>query len=93
MANKDWTGRVASKLERIFKMTHNFNRDNDYLIQLPYLNEMGNARVIGIQYYEASQLVESGSHKLLKADSHLYVLTPIKAAVVNHIFQVGELAV
>ena len=74
-------------------MAHEFSHTNDYLIQLPYLNDGGNAHVIDIKAHSAQMLVSGGSHRVMKADHGLYVLTPTQPAVTGHVFQIGELAV
>ena len=70
-------------------MAHDYNTKNDYIMQLPYLNEDGKARVVTVRWYDARELVEGGSHRLLRADDGLYLVTPIQPAAVNHIYQIG----
>ena len=70
-------------------MAHDYNSKNDYIMQIPYLNEEGRARVVTIRWYDARELVEDGSHRLLRADDGLYLVTPIKPPVVGHIYQIG----
>ena len=72
-------------------MTHDFyTAANKYLMQLPYLNEDGRARVVTIDRYDARELVEAGTHRLLRADADMYVVTPIAAPVTNHVYQIGQ---
>ena len=70
-------------------MTHDYSSKNDYILQLPYINDSGNARVVDIKWHDARELVEAGSHQLLRADDGLYLVTPIKPAAVNHVYQIG----
>lgn len=70
-------------------MTHDYSSKNDYMMQLPYLNDGGYARVVTIRWYDARDLVEAGSHQLLRADDGLYLVTPIKPPVVGHTYQIG----
>ena len=70
-------------------MTHDYSSTNDYLLQLPYLNDSGNAYVADIKWYCAQSLVEGGTHSILRADDGLYIITPIKPAVTNHVYQIG----
>ena len=70
-------------------MAHDYTSKNDYLLQLPYLNDNGSAHVADIKWYCAQGLVEGGTHRLLRADDNLYVVTPIKPAVTNHVYQIG----
>jgi hypothetical protein len=70
-------------------MAHDYNSKNDYLMQIPYLNDDGKARVVNVRWYDARELVEAGSHQLLRADDGLYLVTPIKPAAVKHIYQIG----
>ena len=72
---------------------HSFNRNNDYMLQLPDLNEDGNAIVADIKAHNASELVERGTHRLMNVAGAMYLLTPIKPAVTAHVFQIGEPAV
>ena len=74
-------------------MTHKYTSTNDYLLQLPYLNDEGNAIVVHIKWHDARQLVEADTHHLLLADKGLYLVTPIKPAVTNHVYQIGSDAV
>lgn len=74
-------------------MTHDYTSENDYLLQLPYLNDSGSAYAADIKWYCAQALVEGGTHSLLRADDALYVVTPIKPAVTNHVYQIGSDAV
>lgn len=72
-------------------MTHNFyNKAHTYLMQIPYLNDGGNARVVTITSNDARELTESGSHQLLRADADLYVVTPIQSPATNHVYQIGQ---
>jgi hypothetical protein len=70
-------------------MAHDYSSKNDYIMQLPYLNDDGKARVVTIRWYDARELVDDGSHQLLRADDGLYLVTPIKPPVVGHIYQIG----
>jgi hypothetical protein len=70
-------------------MAHEYTSKNDYIMQLPYLNEDGKARVVTIRWYDARELVDDGTHRLLRADDGLYLVTPIKPAVTNHVYQIG----
>jgi hypothetical protein len=70
-------------------MAHDYTSKNDYLLQLPYLNESGSARVVTVRCYDAQQLVESGTHLLLRVDDGMYLATPIKAPAINHVYQIG----
>lgn len=70
-------------------MAHDYNSKNDYTMQLPYLNDEGQARVVTIRWNDARELVGDGSHQLLRADDGLYLVTPIKPPVVGHIYQIG----
>jgi hypothetical protein len=70
-------------------MTHDYSSKNDYIMQIPYLNDEGRARVVTIRWYDARELVDDGSHQLLRADDGLYLVTPIKPPVVGHIYQIG----
>lgn len=70
-------------------MAHDYTSKHDYIMQLPYLNDDGKARVVTIRWYDARELVDAGSHQLLRADDGLYLVTPIKAAAVNHVYQIG----
>jgi hypothetical protein len=70
-------------------MTHNYTSRNDYLLQLPYLNDEGSAIVVHVKWHDARQLVEADTHCLLRADDGLYLVTPIKPAATNHVYQIG----
>jgi hypothetical protein len=70
-------------------MAHDYSSKNDYIMQLPYLNDDGKARVVTIRWYDARELVDDGSHQLLRADDGLYLVTPIKPPVVGHVYQIG----
>ena len=70
-------------------MTHDYTSKNDYIIQLPYVSDSGHAFVADIKWYSAEELVSAGTHRLLRADDGLYLVTPIKPAVTNHIYQIG----
>ena len=70
-------------------MTHKYTSINDYLLQLPYLNDEGSAIVVHIKWHDARQLVAADTQCLLRADDGLYLVTPIKPAVTNHIYQIG----
>lgn len=70
-------------------MTHDYTSKNDYLLQLPYLNDEGSAIVVHVKWHDARQLVEAGTHCLLRADDGLYLVTPIKPAATNHVYQIG----
>jgi len=70
-------------------MAHKYTSMNDYLLQLPYLNDEGSAIVVHIKWHDARQLVEAGTHHLLRADDGLYLVTPIKPAATNHVYQIG----
>jgi hypothetical protein len=70
-------------------MTHKYTSMNDYLLQLPYLNDEGGAIVVHVKWHDARQLVEADTHCLLRADDGLYLVTPIKPAAVNHVYQIG----
>jgi hypothetical protein len=70
-------------------MAHDYTSKNDYLLQVPYLNENGSARVVTVRWYDARELVDSGTHQLLRVDDGLYLATPIKAPATNHVYQIG----
>jgi hypothetical protein len=70
-------------------MAHEYTSKNDYLLQLPYVNDIGHAHVVDIKWHNAEELVSAGSHRLLRADDGLYLVTPIKPAVTNHVYQIG----
>jgi len=70
-------------------MTHDYTSKNDYLLQLPYLNDEGSAIVVHVKWHDARQLVEADTHCLLRADDGLYLVTPIKPAATNHVYQIG----
>lgn len=70
-------------------MTHQYTSANDYLLQLPYLNDSGSARVVHIKWHDARELVEAGSHRLLHADAEIYLLTPISPPAVGYRYQIG----
>jgi len=70
-------------------MAHKYTSMNDYLLQLPYLNDEGSAIVVHIKWHDARQLVEASTHHLLRADDGLYLVTPIKPAATNHVYQIG----
>ena len=59
----------------------------NYILQLPYLNDEGNAICVTIGWSDARQLREAGTHRSIHVDGDLYVLTPIRAAVTDHAFQ------
>lgn len=62
--------------------------DTMYLLQLPYLNDNGAPVVVCIRKYDAENLRDNKTHKLLASDG-VVVVTPIAAAVTNHAFQLG----
>lgn len=79
----------VATIEGQINMAHDYTSKNDYIMQIPYLNEEGRARVITIRWHDARELVEAGSHRLLRADDGLYLVTPIKPAATNHVYQIG----
>lgn len=73
-------------------MTKFFNKDrsNDtFSIQLPYLNKSGSPMCVEINQFDAENLVNSGTHKIISASDDYHVLTPIKTAATNVVFQLG----
>jgi len=71
-------------------MAHDYyDSAHSYIMQIPYVNEDGKARVVNIEWYDARELVDAGTHRLLRADVGLYLITPIKPPVVNHTYQIG----
>lgn len=70
-------------------MAHDYSSKNDYLLQVPYLNDSGSPRVVTIRWHDARELVSDGTHQLLNAGSEIYLVTPIKPPVVGHIYQIG----
>ena len=57
------------------------------ILQLPYLNDDGNAICVNIAWHDARQLLEANTHRRIHVDGDLYVITPICAAVADHKFQ------
>jgi hypothetical protein len=67
-----------------------------FMLQLPYLNDDGNPRVIDITPGSAHQLFAAKTHRCLHAFTHSvtgkqwFPLTPIVAPAQNHVYQLGE---
>jgi hypothetical protein len=61
-----------------------------YLLQLPYLNEQGNPRVIEIDESAAEQLLRAKSHRAFHMTDDCSGLTPIVRAAVDVQFQLGS---
>ena len=66
-------------------MTDNYKSKN--ILQLPYLNDAGNAICVNISWHDARQLLDANTHRRIHVDGDLYVITPICAAVVDYKFQ------
>ena len=67
-----------------------FEAGCEFCMQLPYLNVDGNPIVVDINWHDAEALVRRHkTHRVMKASSKLYVLTPITTAATGVEFQIG----
>ena len=66
--------------------------DTIYLLQLPYLNENGSPRVVGIRRWDATMLRDAGTHECLGAEGGVIVVTPIVPAETSVTFQLEQKA-
>jgi hypothetical protein len=57
------------------------------ILQLPYLNDEGNAICVTIGWHDARQLLDAGTHRRIHVDGDMYVVTPIAPAVTDYKFQ------
>lgn len=61
-----------------------------YLLQLPYLNDMGKPTCAKIEAYTATSLRDNGTHRIIDNGDGLFVVTPIVPASTGVTFQVGQ---